>query len=319
MSLPVLLNLLVFCVFACLANNEQNEAHEEAVAMTCLLQLNHSMTSAGQHKQSGEVDIRERLQLCVNSYADALDDVVPDMGKAIRGHPLTVLSTSSRPVVFNAGSGTTGTESSAAALGMLGLTTAHAHYAAPMVDISEFLEWRQMVEGILYNETDSCIPALRKFDFASLPDSVDAVTDFPMPELFIDMFLSFPNAKFLLTLRPSDDWAESDLNQVPVQEPCGMYMQASKFGWKGTATNAMFFELNNEFIQCVVPEERLFKIDVFTQPTDGVMLELSRFLNLPPLDEEYPHCIGGHHQQELTYSEQQEQNPYCPVLNLFSS
>eukprot|EP00930_Biecheleria_cincta_P092564 TRINITY_DN82528_c0_g1_i1.p1 TRINITY_DN82528_c0_g1~~TRINITY_DN82528_c0_g1_i1.p1 ORF type:complete len:100 (-),score=18.71 TRINITY_DN82528_c0_g1_i1:4-303(-) len=86
-----------------------------------------------------------------------------------------------------------------------------------------------------------------------------------------------------------------------------------RIGGRDMEVHERLFDLNNEFVRCVVPKERLFEINVFDGPTDSIMLELSQFLGLPPLDAEYPHCVGGSKQKIVPISELLEQSPYCPI------
>jgi len=103
---------------------------------------------------------------------------------------------------------------------------------------------------------------------------------------------------------------------VPMQEPCGYSMGDPRLGAMNETleVHARLFDLNNDSVRCVVPKERLFEIDLFSQSIDGVMLQLSEFLNVPPVDEEFPHCVGGPHKESSAPLEElKNQSSHCPL------
>ena len=115
------------------------------------------------------------------------------------------------------------------------------------------------------------------------PDDVDAAVDNPIPHFLMDFFLSFPNAKWILTTRPSRAWAESRFREhpdalIPVQEPCGQKLYSLN---SSTHIDKLprLFDLHNELVTCMVPPENLFEINVWNS-TDGVMEKLAKFLNI---------------------------------------
>merc|ERR1712079_672797 len=145
-----------------------------------------------------------------------------NLSHAIRQHPLEMVHTSQRNVTICAGSGTTATKSLHYALGHLGVCSWHFEASEP---------WHQNIYGVWHRRisAEDCHKELQGFDYTSLPEHVEAVGDTPMAELFLDMFLSFPNAKVILMHRPSMEWAEKRLHyeanaRVPIQEPCGRGM-----------------------------------------------------------------------------------------------
>mmetsp|Transcript_119834 Transcript_119834/g.211847 ORF Transcript_119834/g.211847 Transcript_119834/m.211847 type:complete len:136 (+) Transcript_119834:324-731(+) len=83
------------------------------------------------------------------------------------------------------------------------------------------------------------------------------------------------------------------MTPAPIQEPCGILMGDPVLGGNDAVIHATLFDLNTELVRCLVPKERLFEIDVWSETTDDVMPQLSAFLNLPPMNAEYPHCSGG--------------------------
>jgi len=257
---------------------------------------------------------KSRLRQCVDSYANGLDDVESGLGSFIRGHPLFANYTNWRPFIWGAGSGSTATGSLFAALLKLNFNAVHAVSGAG-VDLRLFERfmhtWHEYDEG-------SCRRLVRSLNLSDMPENVDAVVDTPASELFIDIFLAYPKARFILTVRPAEEWAHARRHMydwvtnglvnippdlpVPIQEPCGDLTVADveRFSEKDLAT---LFSLQNDLVRCAVPQERLFEIDVFTQNTAHVMSNLSRFLNVPDPGVPYPHCSG---------SAKPNEDPDCP-------
>lgn len=192
---------------------------------------------------------------------------------------------------FGAGSGATGTSSLAMALRTIlrdidaDLKIAHAWTWNPPENCDWFtsLEWI-LARGLVSPE--ECVKKLHAFNYTSIADSVGAVLDSPVYELFIDLFLSFPKAVWILTTRPSDDWAKARLQQPdafwlswPIQEPCVSLASRPLLGGRPSQKNmASMFSLGNDLIRCMVAPEKLMEIDVFTKPTDGLMVDLGNFL-----------------------------------------
>jgi hypothetical protein len=203
------------------------------------------------------------------------------------------MATSERNLILGAGSGSTATHSLQKALKMLGLTTSH------YTDNHRHRKWARQILNLLggayapdvpMNETsaNACRQELRLFNYSSLSSSVDAVLDTPVAETFIDIFLSFPRARVILTSRPSSNWVRSRLSQdkddgfVPLQEPCGLYLGfgRTKFDKKEIAD---LFDLNNRLVKCIVPKAQLFEINVWAEPQgrmDTMMTDLAQFLGI---------------------------------------
>lgn len=225
------------------------------------------------------VDDTNRFRQCVNAYADKLDALEPELGKSIRAHPGKVKKTSKRTMVIGAGSGNTGTSSLTTALTRLGLKVAHDMWTP--IPRNEYCPYYFSLRKTLWNETSTCLPFFRQFDFTSVPKKLDAICDTPYTEMFIDLFLSFPKARFILTDRPKDDWARDRMQfdggktALPLQEPCKKAITPEiphdKF--------AALFALNNEFVRCMVPPKRLFEMNVFTDNTSDLMPRLAKFLH----------------------------------------
>lgn len=259
------------------------------------------------------MDGDDRFRRCVGLYADKLDAVRPGLGKAIRSHPGTVRKTSRRRLVIGAGSGSTGTSSLTTALTQLGLTVAHDHQTP--IPKNEYCPFWGHMRYTLFTEASKCIPYLREFDFTDVPKGIDAVVDTPYTELFVDLFLAFPRARFILTDRPKEEWAKKrmrfagGITSMPVQEPCGMTVERDQ----PLDQFAELFTINNDFVRCVVPRGRLFELDVFQNRTPDLLMGLARFLRVrPPRGHRhkglaFPHersdGFGGQYHYESCFSQ----------------
>jgi len=220
---------------------------------------------------------QKSVQACIRKYADGLDQVQDNLSQAIRQHPLKMARTSQRNVTICAGSGTTATKSLHYALGNIGVCSWHFETTEP---------WHQNIYGVWNRQgisTQDCHKQLQGFDYTSLPGHVEAVGDTPMAELFLDMFLSFPNSKVILLHRPSVEWAEARLRyeanaRAPIQEPCGKGMTMEDFT---IPQSARLEDLKNDLIKCLVPEKNLLLFSPWTDPparTEKIMDELATFM-----------------------------------------
>lgn len=248
---------------------------------------------------------RAKQRMCIDAYADGLDQVRPNLGHSIRGHPLTTVATSQRDLILGAGSGSTATHSLQGALRMFGLTVSH------YTDNPRHRKWTRRILSILggayapkvpMNETSAsrCRQELRLLNYSSLPSSIDAVMDTPVAEMFIDMFLSFPRARVILTTRPPHDWVatrllhDKDDGFVPIQEPCGLYLGYGRTIFSH-AEIAGLFDLNNRFVRCFVPKTQLFELNVWLDPKERMktmMTDLAQFLGISNFSGEgipFPH------------------------------
>merc|ERR550525_2139974 len=87
----------------------------------------------------------------------------------------------------------------------------------------------------------------------------------PSAELFFDFCWTFPDAKFILTTRPALEWAKSRKLHLPyssfapIEEPCGYYIDDF-----ADEVSAKLFEHHNDLVRCMVPKERFFEINVWT-------------------------------------------------------
>lgn len=229
------------------------------------------------------------LRRCVAAYADGLDAVQAGLGDAMRAHGLQPSKTSARRIVLGAGSGKTATRSLYSALVKLGLKGWHYRQSNTRRPANI---WEEPLIKLLgrqagpYNATAAarCHAELQAYDFTGIPEDVEFILDTPTAELFIDLFLAFPEARFLLTTRPAMEWAFKrqrfrGIELAPIQEPCGQHVEDFS-----TKSLAQLEELKNRLVTCVVPPERLLTISVFTDPASriqGLMQEVGAFVGHP--------------------------------------
>jgi hypothetical protein len=237
------------------------------------------------------VGVKNRLSDCVNAYADGLAAIRHDLGQSVRKYPLNESRTSQSKTVFVAGLGSSGTSSLAAALMQMGLTVGHHVELAP----NDYYMWQHTLASCWDTEhtLDSCLKCVHDFHYNSIGWQVDAAADVPICHVFVDLFLSFPNARWILNTRPSHEWVVSrkeafPVTVPPIEHPC-FQENSDNFTIDELAHMA---DLHAELVRCAVPPERLFEFDLFTNGTDGLMQDMSRFLNLSvqyPKNASYPY------------------------------
>jgi len=118
---------------------------------------------------------------------------------------------------------------------------------------------RMYVKSFTKENIRKCHEEYDKLDFR-FPLDIDAITDSPTAEHFWDLYRTYPNAKFVLTTRNGTEWAMKRIRHGPevpaiMWRPCGL--QASQFTIEA---HAKAFDAYNNFVQCVVPPERLLSI-----------------------------------------------------------
>jgi len=229
----------------------------------------------------------------VQTYAAALDDVFPYLGSYIRTHPLRAAAVSDREMIFDAGSGSTGTKSLGVALNQLNFTGCHL-VGTWLFKLQKLIGWNKPGNRLYVPDALDCIEKARTMNYSEdLEPHIQYILDTPVPELFIDLFFAFPNAKWFLSTRPTDLWSSkrhivSDVTAAPIQEPCGLLL-----GDFSDEMNSKFLELNQDFVRCVVPSERLFEFSVFTDPPEKMqtlMRRIAAFLGRDlSHDMKFPH------------------------------
>jgi len=244
---------------------------------------------------------RAELVQCVASYADGLDAVRPELGAPIRTHRLQATRTSDRSIVFGAGLSFTGTRSLSAFMMDLNMTGCHfksswASRLDHIMGLENPLFGIPEVYGVYnFTEAKACYMKLRSMDLTEgIGPDIDFMTDAPIPQLALDLFLAYPNAKFVLSTRPASDWVDVGFATplAPLQEPCGI--NSSKFE---PSEMARLVDLNNDLIRCIVPQSQLFELSVFSDPPEvkaHLSRSLSAFLGRPlPVDVPFPHINNG--------------------------
>jgi len=260
------------------------------------------------------------IRECVHQYAQGLHDVKPGLGDSMMAHPLRPVQVSDRQIIFGAGVGTTGTRSLKVALGALGARVVHCCNTPAVTSImapyglGASLEDRKPMSN---KEILECRAALHSFNYASMPVHTDAFMDTPVAEVFLNLFLAYPRAKVILTTRNATEWVATRIKHhalngfAPMQEPCGLFMQYPRDTFDVEELERLF-ELQNDLVRCLVPQQQLLEINVWTetpQRMEGFMDELADFLVLPrpnaaepfpghriwnPLRENFrADCLGG--------------------------
>jgi len=232
-----------------------------------------------------------KLHECLTVYGQELNRIRPGLGDNILTHPLSVPRTSHRPLVFGVGEGTTGTWGLFVALKMLGWKKNVWHYELKS-------KWRR--DSMCNLDTKRRTPLKlgcqaglaeaehlrrqRNVDLTdNLPDEIYSILDTPVPNLFVSLFLAFPQARYILTTREAGAWAKSRLAYhkwapCPMQEPVGCYVDQFD-----EETLGKMVKLQDNLVRCTVPKDRLFEMDVVKVPKEEswqLWWPLQRFLGL---------------------------------------
>lgn len=244
-------------------------------------------------------DKEQHFQGCLSSYAKGLDEVRQGLGQSVwefmKIDPSS-WNTSDREVFINVGPGTTGTHLFKDVMvdhfKLMGWHFGKNDYSVHLMDALGVC----YPEGVLvcksHGESASksmpatrqaaCYKDVRTFNYASFGENIRWLGDVPFPELFVHMYRAFPNAKFVLTTRPSEEWAQMRLQDhntsvAMVQEPCGIYTR--DFSVK---EHAQMLTLHNDLVRCAVDKTQLFELDIFAHPEviDTFAEELGAFLHL---------------------------------------
>lgn len=175
------------------------------------------------------VNANRGLVHCVENYASGLENVKKGSAEGLVEyiHYSQVANVSLRNITFGVGAGSTGSSSLAAAFMEMGFKTAHGF------DCGRNRAWNSALRQCAVT---SCYSCYRNFDYTLLPDELEVVLDDPVGYNFINIFSSFPNAKWILHKRPSHKWAEDRLKNwrisglskisrviisAPREMPCG--------------------------------------------------------------------------------------------------
>ena len=177
----------------------------------------------------------------------------------------------SRPHIFGIGSGKTGGHSLSEALRILGFNSQHVGNRCYYGDT-------YIRDTMLKNKSNGDCP----IDGIS---GIDAIVDWPVHELFVQIDRCVPNAKFILTYRPPDDCAISWCRMIASQhERVGL-------GWpRGFIEYADVVRKHNDAVvrHFFGRPERLLILDT-RDSSETKWALLSRFLGVSAPDKEYPH------------------------------
>jgi len=231
----------------------------------------------------GHDDSREAS--CISHYASKLDIIKEGLGDNIRNRAegfdfkSVANRNDTRGKIFGAGFGTTGTRSLNAALGMMNLIGEHFEKFSQR--IANHVLGRKSNQAKCKEQLNDLFPSNFKYDKQYLLDT-------PTAELFLDLYWTFPDAKFILTSRPAESWVESrkqhhaKLELAPLEEPCNLHM--SDFTDQDLAKMMLY---HNDLVRCVVPKDKLFEINFWEDPPAKLRdlgKTLALFVGAEPLD-----------------------------------
>jgi hypothetical protein len=232
-------------------------------------------------------------QGCIDSYVALVDRIMPDYGEMLRrrvwGGTCHPSIDASQQKFINAGQGTTATKSLDCLFQQMGFRQHHWTLADGPGGFWE--ELYQLDWGRENIPVDKCMAALNTGDYGKPFEMFDLIGDLPVGTHFLDFLACRPNARVLLTTRPAPEWARARLrhsrdSEPPMESPCGLKMRDAP-----TAVGEALFSAHDDLVRCIVPKERLFVIDVFSQSTSGLSARIAHFAGRPAYfyDVPYPH------------------------------
>ena len=187
--------------------------------------------------------------------------------------------------VIGAGVGRTGTYSLKLAINRLGLGPCHHMEAVIQNMPGQVPLWAAALEG--------------RADWAAIYADFDSAVDWPTASFFRELALAYPAAKFILTHRDPESWAESFgetiytalamRDQAPPERRAWLNMAygvVARSGFpEGLDREALIkgFLAHNEAVKATIPADRLliFQVQEGWEP-------LCRFLGAPIPDEVFP-------------------------------
>ena len=219
---------------------------------------------------TGTQSLSPRVQRCVDDYLGALSQVeapfmlrmVEYLRRFFTHNRTNSVRTSERAVVFNVGPGTTGTRTLAKVLqDDFKMSTKHMFRDVDLDGYSVHQSVSRHQMNLTAADLDECEMRYNSYDFTRLQQLV--LMDSPVAYHFWDYFLGYNNARFMLTTRDPAAYVKSRMqhhgkNSPPmIQRPCGLTQYAFPVG-----ENERLFELHQDFVRCVVPQEELLDICV---------------------------------------------------------
>jgi len=235
---------------------------------------------------------------CISKYISKVSIVMPGFDEHLKSRTWGGLCqpavSSSKRIIINAGHGTTATRSLHQQFLDFGLKSHHCYTGAAantkywtqleylvQDHISAHVPWHRVTPKVHPpKDLHSCAMSLNGVDFGQpFHSGVDAISDTPVANLFLDFYACSPSAKVFLTIRNSTEWVESRLSHkdaaVPVQSNCGIDLLERSHN-----LSAQLFDLHTELVRCIVPKENLMVIDVFHNDTSTLPSKIADFLKL---------------------------------------
>lgn len=256
------------------------------------------LRSAGLANASGlDARFKPWQQKCIDGYVALVDRMMPGYGGMLRrrvwGGKCQPITDASQQKFINAGQGTTATKSLDCLFQQMGFRQHHWTLADGPNSF-----WEELVHldwGNLNIPVEKCIAALNTGDYGKPFEMFDLIGDLPVGTHFLDFFACRPNAKVLLTTRPAPGWAKARLRHLrdsepPLESPCGLKMRDAP-----AAVGEALFSAHDDLVRCLVPKERLFVVDVFSQSTSGLSARIANFAGRPAhlYNVPYPH-VSAH-------------------------
>jgi len=221
---------------------------------------------------------------CISHYASKLDGIKEGLGDNVRNRAegFDFKSVANRNdtegKIFGAGFGSTGTHSVHAALRLMNVTGQH---------------FGPYAKGITNNvlgrthRVPKCQEFLRHLFPRAFKYDAQDLFDTPAAELFLDLYWTFPHAKFILSNRPAESWVKSrrhhhSFELAPLEEPCNLHM--SDFTDQDHAKMMLY---HNDLVRCIVPKEKLFELNFWEDPPAKLQdlgNTLALFVGAEPLD-----------------------------------
>jgi hypothetical protein len=281
--------------------------------------------------------------VCIDAYRRGLNEIREDLGNFVQPSFFQAAKTSNKRLILGAGFGTTATRSVWTVLQDFGLNVSHcgetenqcrksglprSQIRKPSCDIPgatnilapEYMQLFTEPQRMMgKSDVEQCLNLLSSFDYTNIPTGLNAIMDTPVAELFLYLWRSFPKAKVILTTRNATDWAAARFEDqglekeakafAPMQNPCGRFLQYPKESPFTKDELRQLFLLHGDLVQCIVPMEQLFVVNLFRAAERGLQMELkaslARFLDVRPTrhaffqDNGFPRC-GDNHTQRST-------------------
>ena len=195
--------------------------------------------------------------------------------------------------IIGVGLSRTGSMSLRYALDDLGFKCYHMEVAARNFSRGDLDLWLDFMEG----RTD--------MDWDSVFEGYEATMDTPPALYFDELYKKYPKAKYILTVRNSENWYKSLAKLMNMHDTLVEKLQflprfkafqrvyrilESKLKTEGNDQESLikFFNNHNESVKALIPNDQLLVFEV----KDGYK-PLCDFLGIPAPTEEFPHINAG--------------------------